>query len=184
MNAHTEADQRNIVSLCRVSAVALTMLLASSSVSAQEQNLGSSVSDVVKKVILDPTTYAPAIVAWEATRLDWQSSQIFFQNGWLERNPRFTVSGHGEDAALGYAAGNRQIFWDAFGNLQLSLVNNASERIMERLLTPRYPGHRKLIRTIGWIERGAMASYLSYLLSAAHFRQWQANEALARQLGY
>jgi hypothetical protein len=170
--------------LCRVSAVALTMLLASASVSAQDQDVGSSVSDVVKKVILDPTTYAPAIVAWEATRLDWQSSQIFFQNGWLERNPRFTVSGHSEDAAIGYAAGNRQIFRDAVGNLQLSLVNNASERMMERLLTPRYPGHRKLLRTIGWIERGAMASYLSYLLSAAHFRQWQANEALATQLGY
>ncbi len=57
------------------------MLAAASSVSAQDRDHASFVPDVVKKVILDPTTYAPAIVAWEATCLDWQSSQIFFRNG-------------------------------------------------------------------------------------------------------
>jgi hypothetical protein len=167
----------------RAIVVALALLVASS-VSAQDQNHPSFVPDVVKKVILDPTTYASAIVAWEATRLDWRSSQIFFQNGSFEHNPRFTVSGRGDDTAIGYAAGNRQIVTDAIANMQLSLVNNVSERVMERLLTPRYPNHRSLLRTIGWIERSAMASYWSYRLSAAHFRQWQENERRARQLGY
>jgi hypothetical protein len=172
------------MSLSRVTVAALIMLVASSSVSAQDQDHASFVPDVVKKVILDPTTYAPAIVAWEATRLDWRSSQIFFQNGSFEHNPRFTVSGRGDDTAIGYAAGNRQIFTDAIATLQLSLINNVSERAMERLLMPRYPNHRTLLRTIGWIERSAVASYWSYRLSAGHFRQWQENERRARQLGY
>ena len=160
------------------------MMLVASSVSAQDQDRASFVPDVVKNVILDPTTYVPAIVAWKATRLDWQSSQVFFQRGWLERNPRFTVSGRADDVAIGYAAGNRQIFADAIAVLQLSMVNNVSERVIERLLMPRYPNHRKLIRTIGWIERSAMASFWSYRLSAGHFRQWQKNEQLAQQLGF
>lgn len=140
--------------------------------------------DVVKKVALDPTTYAPAIVAWTATQLDWQSSQVFFRNGWFEHNSRFTVSGRHDDIAIGYAAGNRQILTDALAVLQVSMVNNVSERVIERMLMRRYPNHRKLLRTIGWIERSAMASYWSYKLSAGHLRQWQKNERLVRQLGY
>ena len=171
------------MSLSRVTVVALMMLVASS-VSAQDQDHASFVPDVVKKVILDPTTYAAGVVAWEATRLDWQSSQIFFRNGLFELNPRFTVSGRGDDIAISYAAGNRQILTDAMANLQLALFNNVSERVMERLLMPRYSTHRKLLRTIGWIERSAMASYWSYRLSAGHFRQWQENERRARELGY
>jgi hypothetical protein len=160
------------------------MMLMASSVSAQDRDRASFVPDVVKKVIVDPTTYAPAVVAWGATRLDWQSSQIFFRNGMFEHNPRFTVSGRSGDTAIGYRAGNRQILTDAIANLRLSLVNNVSARVMERLLIPRYPNHRKLLRTIGWIERSAMASYWSYRLSADHFRQWQENQRRARQLGY
>ncbi len=179
----SRGSSRQPLSVSRVIAVALMMLLASS-VSAQDQDRASFVPDVVKKVILDPTTYAPAVVAWEAMRLDWRTSQVFFQNGWSERNPRFTVSGLKDDVAVGYAAGNRQILTDAFANLRLSLVNNASERVVERLLLPRYPNHRKLLRTIGWIERSAMASFWSYRLSAGHFRQWQENQRRAQQLGY
>jgi hypothetical protein len=160
------------------------ILLVASSVAAQDPDRGSFVPDVVKQVFLDPTTYAPAIIAWKATRLDWQSSQIFFQNGYVEHNPHFTVSGRADDTAIGYAAGNRQILTGAIANLQLSLLNNVSERVIERVLISRYPNHRKLLRTIGWIERSAMASIWSYRLSAGHFRQWQENERLARQLGY
>jgi hypothetical protein len=164
-------------------AVPLTiLLLASSSASAQDQP--SFMADLVKKVIFDPTTYAPAGVAWEAARLDWRSSQVFFQHGFVERNPGFTVSGNGDDKAIGYTAGNRQILIDAVGNLQLSVVNNVFARVTERLLMPRYPNHRTLLRRIGWIERNAMASYLSYRLSAGHLRQWRQNERLAHTLGY
>jgi hypothetical protein len=159
-------------------------LLWAPSVRAQDRAPRSLVPDVVKQVLLDPTTYAPAIVAWTATRLDWQSSQVFFQNGWSEHNARFTVSGLGDDTAMGYGAGNRQILTDAFANLQVSVVNNVSSRVMEDVLMPRHPKHRQLIRAIGWIERSAMASYLTYRLSAGHFRQWQENERRAQRLGY
>ena len=164
--------------------VVALMILVASSVSAQDQEPTSFVRDVVKKVILDPTTYAPAIVAWKATRLDWQSSQVFFRHGWFEHNSRFTVSGRSDDTAIGRAAGNRQILADAITVLRLSTVNNLSERVIERWLMPRYPNHRKLLHAIGWIERSAMASYWSYRESAGHLRQWQKNVRLAQQLGY
>jgi len=158
--------------------------LAAAPVSAQDEDRPSFVPDVVRKVVLDPTTYAPAIVAWSATRLDWQTSQIFFQNGMYEHNARFTVTGRADDVAIGYGAGNRRILTDALANMQLSLVNNVSAHAMERLLIARYPNHRTLLRAIGWIERSAVASYWSYRLSAGHFRQWRENERRAAALGY
>jgi hypothetical protein len=165
--------------------IGLVMLMCGvASASAQDQAHRSLVLVVVKQVFLDPTTYAPAIVAWTATRLDWQTSQVFFQNGSTEHNARFTTSGLGDDTAMSYGAGNRQILTDAFANMQYSLVNNASSRVVEGLLIPRYPNHRTLFRTVGWIERSVMASYLSYGLSAGHFRQWQENGRRAQQLGY
>jgi len=164
--------------------VAALILLAASPVSAQDQDHASFVPAVIRTVILDPTTYASAVVAWEATRLDWQSSQIFFRHGALEQNPRFTIGGRGAGTAISYAAGNRLILTDAVANLQISLANNVSERVIERLLIRRYPRHGRLLRVIGWIERSAMASYWAYRLSADHFRQWQENEQRARQLGY
>jgi hypothetical protein len=171
------------MTLSRGTAVALLLLLASTAF-AQERPPEPSLSGVVKAVLLDPTTYAPAVVAWEATRLDWRSSQVFFQNGWTEHNSRFTTSGRPDDTAIGYAAGTRKITMDAFGNLRVSAVNNFSSQLVERLLVARYPTHRKLFRVIGWIERSALASYWTYRLSAGHLRQWRENERRARQFGY
>lgn len=167
----------------RVIGVALMMLVASSAF-AQDRDRAAFVPDVVTRAILDPTTYAPAIVAWAATDLDWRSSQIFFENGFFEHNARFTISGLSDDTPIGYAAGNRRIFTDAIANLRLSAVNNVADQVIERLLLRRHPTHRTLIRTIGWIERSVMASYLSHRLSARHFRQWRENHRRARELGY
>ena len=164
-------------------ATALLVVLASPA-SAQEQAEAPLLTGVVKAVFLDPTTYAPALVAWEATRLDWRSSQVFFRLGWTEHNARFTTSGLRDDTAVGYAAGNRTIAVDALENLCLSVVNNSSSRLAERLLIRRYPARRTLIRTVGWIERIAFASYWTYQQSAGHFQQWQENERRARQFGY
>jgi hypothetical protein len=122
--------------LCRV-LVAVLMVLAAQTASAQDPEHGSFVTDVVRAVVLDPTTYAPAFVAWEATRLDWRSSQVFFENGWRESNQRFTLSGRGNDVAVSYVAGNRTILMDALANLQLSAIHNVSERVIERVLLPR-----------------------------------------------
>ncbi len=141
-------------------------------------------ADLLTSVALDPTTYAPSVVAWGATRLDWQSSQTFFQHGWNEGNSRFTISGLANDRPIAYGAGNHRIMMDGIGNLRFSVLNNLSERAVERLLASRYPDHPTLLRVIGWIERSAMASYWSYRRSAVHFRQWTANGRSAERLGY
>ena len=140
--------------------------------------------DVAKRVVLDPTTYVPATVLFVSLRLDWTSSQPLFQHGFVEGNARYTVSGYAHDTPVSYAAGNRRIAADALMSMTTMLVHNAANRTMERVLTDRFPAHRRLLKTIGWVERSAFASYLSYQLSAPHFRQWQANERLAGQLGY
>jgi len=167
----------------RLIVVALTLLGIPAGVGAQDKDQPNIVVDVAKGVLLDPTTYAPAIITWQATRLDWRSSQVFFRNGYTEQNPNFTLSGRSNDVAIGYADGNHQILIDALANLQVSLVNNISTRVVEHVLVPRYPNHRKLVRTLGWIERSLVASYLTYQMSSIHFQQWRDNEQRAVALG-
>jgi hypothetical protein len=150
----------------------------------QEPAAGPFVTDILKGVALDPTTYAPGVITYGAMRLDWDSSQVFFRNGYVEQNAGYTVSGVGNTASLSLRAGNRRIAADSVKVLQVSLVHNVAERIIERGLARRYPTHRKLVRIVGRIERIAAASYISYVMSAVHFRQWRKNEQLARQLGY
>jgi hypothetical protein len=140
--------------------------------------------DVAKAAVVDPTTYAPAATAYGAMRLDWESSQVLFQHGYVEDNPRYTISGRSYDVPLSYAEGNRKILRDSLQILQMSVVNNLTVNFVERVLIQRHPNHKKLFRTIGWIERVGFASYWSYRLSAGHLRAWQDNERLARQLGY
>ena len=167
-----------------VAFAALTLLWASSA-SAQDVPPSSLVSDIVRGVVFDPTTYAPAMVTYGATRLDWESSQVFFQLGFVEHNARYTVSGVSDSAAISHRAGNRRITTDSLAVLlKLSLVHNITERAIERVLIRRYPNHQKFFRVVGLVERIVGASYLSIALSAKHVRQWQENERLARQLGY
>jgi hypothetical protein len=168
--------------------MAVIMLWTASTVSAQTaegpQHAGSFLADLTKDVILDPTTWAPASISFAATQLDWNSSQVFFRQGILERNPRFTVNGLSPGVPISYAKGNRKILGDTLAVLQMSVVNNLSTNLVERVLAKRYPDRRKLLRTLSWIERIAFASYWSHRLSAAHFEQWRTNERLARQYGY
>jgi len=167
-------------------AVAALILWSTVSVSAQTQEppATSFVREIVKGVALDPTTYAPGVITYGAMRLDWNSSQVFFRNGYVEENAGYTISGVSNSASISRRDGNRRIAGDSVRVLQASLVHNVTARIIERGLTGRYANHRKLIRVVGRIERIAAASYLSYVMSAVHFRQWRKNEQLARQLGF
>ena len=151
---------------------------------AQNQEQSSFLTDTLKRVVFDPTTYAPAAVAYGATMRDWDSSQPFFRNGYLEHNERFTITGRPNDVPLSYGAGRSRILSDTLINLEMSLVNNAADQMFERILTARVPNHRTLVRTLGWIERISFASYMSNRLSAAHYRQASENNARAQQLGY
>lgn len=140
--------------------------------------------DVARSVLLDPTTYAPATLTYTALRLDWKSSQVFFEHGWLEQNPLFTVSGRLNDVPISYRAGVRVIRGKTFAVLQASVVNNLAVGFGERVLMARYPKPRRLWRTLSWVERISFASYLSYISSAEHIRQVRRNGRLARQYGY
>lgn len=169
--------------------ISLVLLLSVGSARAQAVNpelpgISSVVADVTKRVVFDPTTYAPAALLYESMRLDWKSSQPFFQHGYVEANDRYTVSGRAHDEPVSFAQGKRQILADSLLNLPASFANNAASRVVERTLMQRFPNHPKIIRALGWIERTSFASYMSYRLSAKHFRQWQMNETMARQLGY
>jgi hypothetical protein len=150
---------------------------------AQQPEQSSFFVDFTKGIVFDPTTYAPAMITYDATMRDWNSSQPFFRLGYKERNRRFTLSGRPDDTPIGYNEGRNLILKDALGILQVSLVNNATSRIIDRVLIARYPEHRTLFRTLGWIERVGFASFMSYRLSANHFRQAQLNEQRARELG-
>jgi hypothetical protein len=140
--------------------------------------------DVARAVLIDPTTYAPALISYEAIRQDWKTSQVLFANGWLEANPRFTVSGRPNDVPVSYAEGTRRIRGAALRMFQYSAVNNTSARVVERLLVARYPHRKRLIRALSWAERIAFASLLTYTNSADHLRQASTNRRLARGYSY
>ena len=167
-----------------IAVMAALVCSAPTGAAAQDSDRPSPVLDIVKRVASDPTTYVPAALAYEAHHLDWKSSQVFFQHGFLEHNGEFTLSGRPDDTPVSYRVGNRTIVASGFAVLGTSLVHNVSGAVIERLLVERYPSHRRLVRRLGWIERMAFASYLSYRQSAGHLRQWRSNERLARQLGY
>lgn len=167
-------------------AAALTVLAASGAFAQDHSGASDGASllwEAAQRVALDPTTYAPAAIVYTSQRLDWTSSQPLFRAGYVESNPRYTISGRPFDTPVSYAEGNRTIARDTAALFAKSVANNAACSIVERILIARAPKHRKLIRTLGWIERVSLASYWSYRLSKQHFQQWRANERLAREIG-
>ncbi|HKY21715.1 MAG TPA: hypothetical protein VJM31_10895 [Vicinamibacterales bacterium] len=171
---------RAIQRLILLTAIVLTPAVAS----AQGEANSSPFWDVAKSVALDPTTYAPATLSYTSMKLDWKTSQPLFQNGWVEQNHRFTVSGRPNDRPLKFGDGNKKIRNMALMHLQESVINNVAANVFERVLANKYPEHRKLFKTLSWIERIAFSSYVSYLASAGHFKQAQRNRELAMQYGY
>jgi hypothetical protein len=149
----------------------------------EEERSSSAVADVVKGVVFDPTTWAPAVISYDATMRDWRTSQPFFRNGFVEHNPRFTVSGRPDDRAISYEAGHRLILRDSLATLGVSAAQNLASRIVERSLLQRYPEHRKVVKTIGWVQRIAIGSVMTYRLSAMHYRQAIHNAERAQKLG-
>ena len=163
----------------------ITMMILTPAIAAAQSETDSNVFwDVTKAVVFDPTTYAPATLSYTSMKLDWQSSQTLFRNGWMEQNHRFTVSGRPNDVPISFAEGNKKIRTMALLHLQESIVNNAAANIFERVLAQKYPQHRKLFKVLSWVERIAFASYVSYAASANHFKQTERNRQLAVQYGY
>jgi hypothetical protein len=169
---------------CTIAVLFFVLIVAPCVVTAQQQEDGGFLKDVTKRVLLDPTTYAPAVIFYPSQYLDWVSSQPFFRNGYNEQNFDFTKSGRANDVPVAFGEGNRRIVRNTMINLSTSMVHNVTENMLERQLIEKYPEKRKLIRTLGWVERIAVSGYLSYYTSAPHYRQWQENERNARRLGF
>ena len=108
-------------------------------------------------------------------KMDWNSSQPLFRNGWVEQNHRFTTTGRPNDVPLSFTDGNKKIRNMALMHLQESVVNNLAANVFERVLAQKYPQHRKLFKTLSWVERIAFSSYMSYRASANHFKQAERN---------
>ena len=168
----------------RYGVLVAVLVFAPAIAAAQSEDDSSFFWDVTKRVVFDPTTYAPATLSYTSMKLDWASSQVLFRHGWVEENRRFTVSGRANDVPISFAEGNRKIRQMALLHLQESIINNVAANVFERVLSQKYPQHRKLFKTLSWIERIAFASYVSYMASANHFRQTQRNRELALQYGY
>ena len=177
-NAH-----QNLHSFIWIFLFVVAVLCTPSTASAQAEHSSNAVVDLTRSVLFDPTTYAPAALAYTSQRMDWNTSQVLFKAGFVEHNPLYTISGRPDDTPIGFDAGNRQIRRAAIGYLQQSLVNNLSTQILERALTQKYPQHQKVFKTLGWVERIGFSSYVAYLASADHFTQVQKNRQLARAYG-
>jgi len=160
------------------------MVVTPAIASAQGETDSNVFWDVTKAVVFDPTTYAPATLSYTSMKMDWNSSQALFRNGWVEQNHLFTISGRPNDLPLSFSDGNKKIRHMALLHLQESVVNNVAANIFERVLADKYPDHRKLFKVLSWVERIGFASYMSYAASANHFRQTERNRQLAIQFGY
>lgn len=136
----------------------------------------SLLSETFTRVLKDPTTYALPPIVYTAHRLDWDSSQKLFALGYLEANPKFTVTGRVDDIPISHAAGKRRILRYSASMFGRSALNNGICAIVERRLIEKAPHRRKLIRTLGWIERGFATAYWSYRLTHNQVHQWRDNE--------
>ena len=62
------------------------------------------------------------------------------------------------------------------------MLNNGICALVERRLIDRSPHRRKLIRTLGWVERGFATAYWSYRLTHNQVGQWRDNERVLGEL--
>src|SRR5215203_1173920 len=109
-----------------------TLILMPSGAFAQAESDSNLFLDITKAVVLDPTTYAPAALAYTSMKMDWDSSQTLFSHGWVEQNQRFTVSGRANDLPISFTDGNKKIRNMALLHLQESIINNTAANLFDR----------------------------------------------------
>jgi hypothetical protein len=116
--------------------------------------------------------------------MDWASSQPLFRMGYVEANPRFTVSGQPNDVPVSEADGYRRIRRQALQQLAVSAAHNLVVNVATELAIRRYPEHRRLIRTLSWVERIGVGAVVSYVALAPHLKQTRTNRRLATRGGH
>ena len=114
---------------------AIVLVLAPHSALAQNDERRPFAWGVVRAVLVDPTTFAPGVISYASIRQDWKTSQVLFTHGWLEQNPRFTISGRANDVPVVYHVGIGRIRGVALTVLQYSAINNLSAGIAEACLS-------------------------------------------------
>ena len=154
-------------------ALTITVLLVASTAHAQE-----GAGSIVKKVALDPTTYAPALIMRYAARADWRTSQPLFALGAGEMNARFTVNGISGGLPISASAGYHKIDKIALRVALDSAMHNAASHFVEAQLLKAHPDNRKLIKAAGIVERIAVGSTIAYMQSSRHFKQVGINERM------
>jgi hypothetical protein len=138
--------------------------------------------ETVTRVVTDPTTYALPAIVYAGHRLDWDTSQKLFAYGYFEVNPQFTVSGRTADVPISFAAGKRKILRYSLSTIGNAIINNAACAVVERRLIERAPQRRKLVRSLGWIERGLVTAYWSQRLTHNQVVQWRDNQRVIGEL--
>ena len=182
--ARTSAHFRFLTMLGRAALLLACVTAVGSRPATAQDTQSTSAVRVLKRVALDPSTYAPVAIQHTTTMRDWNTSQVFFQHGFHERNERFTVSGLPNDMPVSYGEGRRRIFRDSLVTLGTTAAQNALSHATETYLAARFPNHKRVLTTLGWIQRASVASYMSYRLSIQHYRQTQYNVSQARVLGF
>ena len=71
------------MTICRLFLIVVVLGLSPTVASAQVVDRPPFAWDVARAVLVDPTTYAPAVISYEAVRRDWKTSQPLLQR----RNP-------------------------------------------------------------------------------------------------
>lgn len=126
----------------------------------------ASAQSVLKKVALDPTTWAPAVTYYVAEKADWNSSQVFFEHGWHEWNKGFTREGVNGGTAVSYSRGLTIMRKRAGLMLAGSIANNVWNQ-------KAFVNHKKL----GVAERLLFNGIVGFYLSRSHFVQASDNRA-------
>ena len=138
----------------------------------------------IKDAGKNPTTYVPATMFSYWMWRDWKSSQPAFHNGYVERNPDFTVDGLPYGNPVSYGRGNVNIAIETFEVLGISTVHNIANNLLTQALERRYPEHHKLLRVVSLIEKIGFAGDLTWSKSWAHYTQTRDNEDLIRGKGW
>ncbi len=163
----------------RLVSIILVFLFVANPVFAQEK---PTIGNIAREVFTDPTTYAPTIVWFWSAQGDWDTSQPLFKRNHGEQNPTYMQSGFPFGTPMNYGDGNRLIRSMIPSTLGFTIGANTIERFGEHFLIRRYPNKKRTIKIAGWASRIAIASAQSYILSAAHFRQWEENNRLLHTL--
>lgn len=111
-----------------------------------------------------------------------ETSQVLFARGWVEMNPRFTISGRPNDVPVAYGAGKRIIRREARSLLQNSAVNNLAEGIGERLLASLCA---QILGHLAAVVRRLLPARSSNELEASNFLKRMPNDVYIRaDIGY